>query len=108
VAASATPTTGEPTDRRTDPRWTTDPDLLLVDEPFADLSDGEVENVSGLLTELREEDLTLVVIDHNMRGLLSLIDRAIVIQFGSKIAEGTPEEVKANEKVQQAYLGGDV
>jgi ABC-type branched-subunit amino acid transport system ATPase component len=43
-----------------------------------------------------------------MRGLLSLIDRAIVIQFGSKIAEGTPEEVKANEKVQQAYLGGDV
>ena len=86
----------------------TDPDLLLVDEPFAGLSGGEVENVSGLLTELREEDLTLVVIDHNMRGLLSLIDRAIVIQFGSKIAEGTPEEIKVNEKVQQAYLGGDV
>jgi branched-chain amino acid transport system ATP-binding protein len=85
----------------------TDPDLLLIDEPFAGLSSGEVETVSDLLTELREEGLTLVVVDHNMRGLLSLIDRAIVIRFGSKLAEGTPEEIRANEEVQEAYLGGD-
>ncbi|WP_435076627.1 ABC transporter ATP-binding protein [Halococcus sp. AFM35] len=85
----------------------TDPDLLLIDEPFAGLSSGEVETVSQLLTELREEGLTLVVVDHNMRGLLSLIDRAIVIRFGSKLAEGTPEEIRANEEVQKAYLGGD-
>jgi branched-chain amino acid transport system ATP-binding protein len=85
----------------------TDPDLLLIDEPFAGLSSGEVESVSELLTELREEGLTLVVVDHNMRGLLSLIDRAIVIRFGSKLAEGTPEEIRANEEVQEAYLGGD-
>lgn len=83
----------------------TDPDLLLVDEPFAGLSGTEVENVSGLLSDLREEGLTLVVVDHNMRGLLSLIDRAIVIRFGSKIAEGTPEEIRQNERVQEAYLG---
>ena len=84
----------------------TDPDLLLIDEPFAGLSSGEVETVSELLVELRDEGLTLVVVDHNMRGLLSLIDRAIVIRFGSKLAEGTPEEIRANEEVQEAYLGG--
>ncbi len=85
----------------------TDPDLLLVDEPFAGLSGPEVESVSDLLVELREEGLTLVVVDHNMRGLLSLIDRAVVIQFGAKIAEGTPEEVRSDPQVQAAYLGGD-
>jgi len=84
----------------------TDPDLLLVDEPFAGLSGPEVAKISDLLLELRDEGTTLVVVDHNMRGLLSLIDRAIVIQFGSKLASGTPEEIRADERVQQAYLGG--
>ncbi|WP_335999216.1 ABC transporter ATP-binding protein [Halorientalis halophila] len=84
----------------------TDPELLLVDEPFAGLSGPEVESVSDLLLELRDEGLTLVVVDHNMRGLLSLIDRAIVIQFGSMIAAGEPEAIKENPKVQEAYLGG--
>ncbi len=83
----------------------TDPDLLLVDEPFAGLSDGEVERVSELFTELRGDGLTLVIVDHNMRGLLSLIDRAIVIRFGSKIAAGTPEEIRRDEQVREAYLG---
>ena len=80
--------------------------LLLVDEPFAGLSTGEVESVSDLLANLREEGLTLVVVDHNMRGLLSLIDRAVVIRFGAKLAEGTPDEIRTNEEVQEAYLGG--
>ncbi|MFC6836076.1 ABC transporter ATP-binding protein [Halomarina ordinaria] len=86
----------------------TDPDLLLVDEPFAGLAGGEVESISTLLRELREEGLTLVVVDHNMRGLLSLIDRAVVIRFGSKLAEGTPEEITNNPEVQRAYLGGEM
>jgi branched-chain amino acid transport system ATP-binding protein len=85
----------------------TDPDMLLVDEPFAGLSGPEVESVSDLLLELRDEGLTLVVVDHNMRGLLSLIDRAIVIQFGSMIAAGPPEDIKNDPVVQEAYLGGD-
>ena len=84
----------------------TEPDLLLVDEPFAGLSTGEVESVSTLLTDLRDEGLTLVVVDHNMRGLLSLIDRAVVIRFGAKLAEGTPDEIRSNKEVQEAYLGG--
>ena len=85
----------------------TDPDLLLVDEPFAGLSGAEVKQLSEILLELRDEGITLVVVDHNMRGLLSLIDRGIVIRFGSLLAEGTPEEIMSNEKVQQAYLGGE-
>jgi branched-chain amino acid transport system ATP-binding protein len=85
----------------------TDPDLLLVDEPFAGLSGSEVERLSDLLLELRDEGITFVVVDHNMRGLLSLIDRAIVIQFGSLLAEGTPDEIKRDPQVQKAYLGGE-
>jgi branched-chain amino acid transport system ATP-binding protein len=85
----------------------TDPDLLLVDEPFAGLAGQEVEGLSKLMRELRDDGMTLVVVDHNMRGLLSLIDRAIVINFGSKIAEGTPEEIRNDKKVQEAYLGSE-
>jgi branched-chain amino acid transport system ATP-binding protein len=85
----------------------TEPELLLVDEPFAGLSGPEVESVSDLLLDLRADGLTLVVVDHNMRGLLELIDRAIVINFGSMIAEGSPEAIKTDTKVREAYLGGD-
>ncbi|MFB6142390.1 MAG: ABC transporter ATP-binding protein [Halorientalis sp.] len=85
----------------------TDPDLLLVDEPFAGLSGPEVESVSELLLDLRDEGMTLVV-DHNMRGLLELIDRAIVINFGSLLAAGTPEEIRNDPDVQEAYLGGGI
>jgi branched-chain amino acid transport system ATP-binding protein len=85
----------------------TDPDLLLVDEPFAGLSGREVAELSEVLESLRQHGMTLIVVDHNMRGLLELIDRAFVIQFGAKIAEGTPEEIKNDPTVQEAYLGGE-
>lgn len=84
----------------------TEPDLLLVDEPFAGLSGTEVGGLSELFEELRQEGTTLIVVDHNMRGLLNLIDRAIVINFGERIAEGTPDEITNDEIVQEAYLGG--
>lgn len=83
----------------------TDPDLVLVDEAFAGLAKGEVQEFVDTFKELREEGYTFVIIDHNMRGLLSLIDRAIVINFGAKIAEGSPEEIKKDPEVQKAYLG---
>lgn len=84
-----------------------DPDFVLVDEPFAGLSPNEVDEIAKLIRSLRDHGMTFIVIDHNMHGLLNLIDRAIVIQFGSKIAEGTPEEIRNDPKVQKAYLGSD-
>jgi branched-chain amino acid transport system ATP-binding protein len=84
----------------------TDPELLLVDEPFAGLSGQEVAGLSELFENLRQEGMTLIVVDHNMRGLLNLIDRAVVINFGERIADGSPEEIKNNPTVQEAYLGG--
>ncbi len=85
----------------------TDPSLLLIDEPFAGLARHEVEEVATLLSQLRDEGRTLVVVDHNMRGLLDLIDRGIVIQWGAKIAEGRPSAIKDDPTVREAYLGSE-
>ncbi|MFQ6116965.1 MAG: ABC transporter ATP-binding protein [Candidatus Bipolaricaulia bacterium] len=84
----------------------TDPELLLLDEPFAGLSAQEVEEVSQVIAKLRREGRTIVVVDHNMRGLMRLVDRVVVISFGEKLAEGTPEEVARDPQVQEAYLAG--
>lgn len=83
-----------------------DPELLLLDEPFAGLTRSEIRGLSRLLRELRAEGRTLVIVDHNMRGLMKLVDRLVVIHFGRKLAEGIPEEVAQNPLVQEAYLGG--
>jgi branched-chain amino acid transport system ATP-binding protein len=85
----------------------TGPDLLLIDEPFAGLSLQEVQAVSELLLELRDEGITIIVIDHNMRGLLTLVDRTVVINFGSLLAEGAPDEITSKPEVQEAYLGAE-
>lgn len=86
----------------------TNPNLLLLDEPFAGLADHEVTQLSELIEQLRaENNIPMVIVDHNMRGLLSLVDRVVVIRFGQLIAEGTPEEIRTNRDVRQAYLGGE-
>jgi len=85
----------------------TEPEIVLVDEPFAGLSEQEIQGLSDLFLELRDEGMTFIIVDHNMRGLLDLIDRAIVINFGELIAEGSPTAITQDEAVQEAYLGGE-
>ncbi|MFB6286579.1 MAG: ABC transporter ATP-binding protein [Candidatus Bipolaricaulia bacterium] len=83
-----------------------DPKVILLDEPFAGLTSDEVERLSGTLAELRDEGRTMVLVDHNMQGLMRLVDRVLVIHFGRKIAEGDPVTIADDPQVQEAYLAG--
>jgi branched-chain amino acid transport system ATP-binding protein len=81
------------------------PELLLLDEPFAGLSADEIEDMSGHIQRLRRAGVTFVVVEHNMRALMRIADRVAVLNFGRKIAEGTPREISQNPEVIRAYLG---
>lgn len=85
----------------------TEPKLLLLDEVMAGLRPTEVDEVIAIVRDLRERGMTIFVIEHIMRAIMALSDRVVVIQFGRKICEGTPQEVACNENVIKAYLGED-
>jgi ABC-type branched-subunit amino acid transport system ATPase component len=83
----------------------TNPKLLLLDEVFAGLTVGEIAELTKLLKEKKKEGLTFIIVSHDLRSLAFLVDRVVVVSFGQLIAEGSFEEVIANKKVQEAYLG---
>jgi branched-chain amino acid transport system ATP-binding protein len=83
------------------------PRLLLLDEPVAGLGGAEVEAVARLLRDLVDEGQTIVLIEHNVQFVMGLCDRVAVLNFGRKIAEGSPSEVAADAGVIEAYLGTD-
>jgi branched-chain amino acid transport system ATP-binding protein len=85
----------------------TEPDMLLLDEPFAGMNQEEIRELSVQIREFRQEGMTLIVVDHNMRGLMRLVDRVVVISNGEKLAEGEPEDIVDDERVQEAYLAGE-
>jgi branched-chain amino acid transport system ATP-binding protein len=85
----------------------TEPRLLLLDEVMAGLRPNEVDEMVDILKSLRDQGITIFIIEHIMRAVMALSDRIVVIQFGKKIAEGIPQEIAKNEKVIKAYLGED-
>jgi len=85
----------------------TEPKLLLFDEVMAGLRPAEVDEMVQIIQNLRDQGITVFVIEHIMRAIMALSDRIVVIHFGKKIAEGSPQEVASDDNVIKAYLGDE-
>ena len=83
-----------------------DPVLLMLDEPAAGLRALEKKALADLLRKLREQGLTILLVEHDMDFVMGLADQIVVLDFGQKLAEGLPSEIRAHRAVQEAYLGG--
>ena len=83
----------------------TDPALLLLDEPAAGLRHKEKQALGDVLRQLKAEGLSILLVEHDMDFVMNLTDRIVVMEFGIKLLEGTPQEVQASPAVRAAYLG---
>jgi branched-chain amino acid transport system ATP-binding protein len=81
------------------------PSILMLDEPCAGLSQGEADELAILIRKLGTSGIGVIVIEHNMRFVMGLVDRIVALNFGRKIAEGDPQSIRENEEVIAAYLG---
>jgi len=85
----------------------TRPKLLLLDEVMAGLNSAEIEEAMRFVKAIRDTGVTIIVVEHVMKAVLGISDRVVVLNVGEKIAEGTPSEIANNQKVIDAYLGGE-
>jgi ABC-type branched-subunit amino acid transport system ATPase component len=83
------------------------PDLIILDELFSGLSMAEVASTVPIIEKIQVEGKTLIMIEHRLRELFRIVDWVIVLNYGRKIAEGTPKEVMDSEEVKEAYLGSE-
>lgn len=83
------------------------PDLLLLDESFSGLSHMEIQPLAEMVRSLRNDGIAVILIEHNMQVTMNLCERVAVLEHGCKIADGTPDQIRSDERVIAAYLGAD-
>lgn len=83
-----------------------EPNLLLLDEQWAGMNQKESVELVNCIKSIRDKGVTIVIVEHNMRVIMKICDRIAVLNYGEKIAEGTPKEISSNETVISVYLGG--
>ncbi len=87
---------------------TAEPNLLLLDEPFAGMNPEETRHMMDLIRKVRESGITILLVEHDMQAVMGLCERITVVNFGRLLTEGAPDEIKHNKDVIEAYLGSDL
>jgi branched-chain amino acid transport system ATP-binding protein len=83
-----------------------EPKLMLMDEPFAGMNPEETNHMMELTRKVRDSGITIILVEHDMKAVMGLCNYLTVLNFGQLLAQGTPEEIRHNDKVIEAYLGG--
>ena len=83
----------------------TDPKILFLDEPMGGLNPTEVEGACALVQRIRQDGITVILVEHHMKAIMAISDRVVVLNYGVKIADGAPQDVVRNRDVISAYLG---